>query len=80
MQKGRSKLIMIGAIFDTIKSAITSFTSALGDVFSGLESMFFTTTSGATVPTMLGTLLLIAAGVGIVYWAFRLIKSLVARA
>lgn len=71
---------MISAIFDTIKSAISAFTSALADVFSGLEGMFFTTTSGTTTPTMLGLLLLIGAGVGIVYWAFRLIKSLVIRA
>lgn len=73
-------LTMITAIFNTIKDAITGFTSALGDVFDGLQGLFVDTSAASPSLTFFGTLLLIAAGVGIVYWAFRMIKGLVQRA
>ena len=69
---------MIGAIFQTIATAITQFTSALTNVFNGLAGMFYDSTNSEM--TMLGTLLLIAAGVGIVYWGFGTIKGLIKRA
>lgn len=71
---------MIAAIFNAIKEGITGFTSALSDVFNGLESMFITTSGSTPTLTFLGTLILITAGVGIVYWAFRMIKGLISRA
>lgn len=72
---------MISAIFQAITDSVTGFTGALAGVFEGLEAMFVTTTSGgATQLTFLGILILVAAGVGIVYWAFRMIKGLISRA
>lgn len=68
---------MVSAIFTEVSNAITAFTSALSNAVGGVTSMFYDTTDGLTV---LGSLLLIAVGVGIVYWAFRLIKGLIRRA
>lgn len=74
---------IVSVIFEVIAAAITSFTSALTDAVSGITALFYVPagtgeTSGHM--TFLGVLLLIAAGVGIVYWCFRLIKGLVRRA
>lgn len=68
---------MISAIFQEVGSAVTAFTTALSNAVSGVTSMFYDATNGLTT---LGSLLLIAVGVGLVYWAFRLIKGLVRRA
>lgn len=71
---------MIGEMFEVIGEAITSFITALGSALSGVTSLFYTpasTTGGSGSFTILGTLMLIAVGVGVVYWAFRLIRSLV---
>lgn len=68
---------MISAIFQEVGSAVTAFTTALSNAVSGVTSMFYDATDGLTT---LGSLLLIAVGVGLVYWAFRLIKGLVRRA
>ena len=71
---------MIAEMFEVIGQAITSFITALGSALSGVTSLFYTPagtgeTSGSF--TVLGILMLVAVGVGIVYWAFRLIRSLV---
>lgn len=71
---------MISEMFEVIGEAITSFISALGTALSGVTSLFYTaptTTGGSGQFTVLGILLLIAVGVGVVYWCFRLIRSLV---
>lgn len=67
---------MVAHIFEVIASAITQFLSALTSSVTGITSLFYDSTNGMT---FLGTLLLIAVGVGIVYWAFNLIMSLVRR-
>lgn len=67
---------MVAHIFEVIAGAITQFLSALTSSINGITSLFYDATSGMT---FLGTLLLIAVGVGIVYWAFNLIMSLVRR-
>lgn len=73
---------MIGDIFGVITEAITAFANSLSQSVTSITGMFYTPgTAGANGQfTMLGTLLLIAAGVGLVYWAFRLIRGLVRRA
>lgn len=69
---------MISAIFTTISQAVTSFVSALGNAVSGVTSMFWDAeASGGGQLTVLGTLLLIASGVGLVYFGFRLIRGLI---
>ena len=63
---------MIGSLFQTITTTITQFGSCLGSALSSVTSMFY---DGEAL-TMLGTLGLIGVGIGLVYFAFRLIRSL----
>lgn len=71
---------MISAIFQAVTDAVTSFATSVGSAITSVTSMFITESSGTYSLTMLGTLLLIAVGVGLVFWGFRLIKGLVKRA
>ena len=68
---------MISVIFTAVSSAITGFSSALASAVSGVTAMFATESSGTYTLTMLGSLLCIGLGIGLVYWAFRTIRSLV---
>jgi len=72
---------MIAEIFQTIGEAITGFATALSSAVTSVAGMFYTPGSGdnAGQLTFLGSLLLIAVGVGVVYWVFRLIRGLIAR-
>lgn len=70
---------MIADIFTEVGSAITAFAQALASGVSSVTSMFYTTGENGGLTT-LGSLLLIAVGVGIVYWAFNLIRGLIKRA
>lgn len=63
---------MISTIFTTIQSVVTAYVGVLQNLFEGLVEIFYDGTS----LTLLGTLALIAVGVGIVAWAFGLVKSL----
>jgi hypothetical protein len=65
---------MIAKIFDTILEVVTEYTVILQNLFEGLVDIFYDNTT--TSLTLLGTLALIAVGVGIVAWAFGLVKSL----
>lgn len=71
---------MINAIFGAVTEAVTSFAQSVGNAVTSVASMFVTENSGTYSLTMLGTLLLIAVGAGLVFWAFRLIKGLIKRA
>lgn len=72
---------MISEIFATITQAITNFAQSLGSAVTNIASMFYDSTanSGAGELTFLGTLALIGVGVGVVYWAFRLIRGLISQ-
>jgi hypothetical protein len=65
---------MISEIFDTILDVVTEYTVILQNLFEGLVDIFYD--DATTSLTLLGTLALIAVGVGIVAWAFGLVKSL----
>lgn len=65
---------MIAAIFNAIQDGVTGFIGVIQTAFSGVGQIFI---SNENELTFLGTLMLIAAGVGIVYFGFRLVKSLV---
>lgn len=67
---------VISAIFNAVGTAITSFSTALASGVSSITSIFYTTGENAGL-TFLGVLLCIAMGVGVVYWAFRMIRSLI---
>lgn len=69
---------MIAEIFSTIGDAITAFASSLSKAVTAVAGMFYTTGENGGL-TFLGTLLLIAVGVGVVYWVFRLIRGLIGR-
>lgn len=69
---------MIAEIFETIGDAITAFASSLSSAVTSVASMFYTSGENGGL-TFLGTLLLIAVGVGVVYWVFRLIRGLIGR-
>lgn len=71
---------MVAEIFEAVGDAITGFAGAVASSVSSVTSMFITESSGTYALTTLGTLLLIAVGVGLVFWAFRLIKGLIKRA
>jgi hypothetical protein len=65
---------MIAEIFDTIVAVVTEYITVLQGLFEGLVEIFYD--DATTSLTLLGTLALIAVGVGIVAWAFGLVKSL----
>jgi len=71
---------MIAEIFEAVGEAISNFATCVASSVQSVTSMFITESSGTYSLTTLGTLLLIAVGVGLVFWAFRLIKGLVKRA
>jgi len=72
---------MIAAIFEAIGDIVTAFLAVLGDGVSGVTTMIWdpTLNTGAGGLTIFGTFLLIGFGVGIVYWAFGLVRGLVRR-
>ena len=65
---------MISAMFTEVAAAITSFSTVLAQSVTNVTALFYDATNGITP---LGSLLLIGVGVGLVYFAFRLIKGLV---
>ena len=73
---------IITTIFEVIGQAVTKFVAVLTNAVGSITEMFYVPAgSGETSGhmTFLGVLLLIVAGIGIVYWCFRLIKGLVKR-
>lgn len=66
---------IITAIFNSVGTAITSFSGSLSSAVSSITAMFWNAEGGTL--TFLGVLLTIAMGVGVVYWGFKLIKSLI---
>ena len=73
---------IVSTIFEVIGQAVSSFVATLTSAVNGITELFYVASDGTNPAhmTFLGTLLLIAAGVGIVYFCFRLIKGLVRKA
>ena len=67
---------LITVMFEVVVSVITNFITALTSSLNGIVSLFYVSDTGFT---FLGILILIAVGVGLVYWAFRLIRGLIAQ-
>ena len=69
---------MISDIFSTIGQAVTAFANQLASAITSITALFYTPgeSGAAGQMTFLGTLLLIAAGVGLVYWAFYVVRNL----
>lgn len=68
---------IITAIFGGASSVISGFTGMLGNSLTAVTALFYD--SATTSLTLLGVLSVIALGVGVVYWAFGLIRGLIAR-
>lgn len=64
---------MITAIFETIGTAITQFAAVLGNGFTSAVALVWS----GTALTPLGTLLLIGAAGGLVWFAVKMILKLV---
>lgn len=64
---------MIGALIQAIGTAITQFATALGGGMSSLVNIFY----DGTEITPVGNLVMIALGIGIVYWLFGWIRGLI---
>lgn len=71
---------MINDIFGAVGDAVTAFAGALSSSITSVTGMFYDASGTTPQLTVLGTLILIVVGVGLVYWAFRLIKGLLRRA
>ena len=72
---------MIDAIMSTLSTIVENFGNVLGKVFNGVTSIFYTAgADGAQGQlTFLGIILLISVGASLVYWAFKLITSLISK-
>jgi len=66
---------MIAAFFASLGTIVTGFLSVLGDAVEGVTVYIW----NGTALTTFGTFLLIGFGVGLVYWAFALVKGIVRR-
>lgn len=67
---------MIADLFTTIGSAITEFVKVIAAGFTSIMPIFYNATGEDKGFTLLGTLLVISAGVALVYWLFYFIRSL----
>jgi hypothetical protein len=63
---------MITSIFDTIADVVASMIDVVVTLFESLVGIFY----DGTDITLIGTLALIGAGVGLVYWAFDTVRGL----
>lgn len=63
---------MITSIFDTIADVVSSMINVVVTLFESLVGIFY----DGTDITLIGTLALIGAGVGLVYWAFDTVRGL----
>lgn len=72
---------MIDAIMTTLSTIVENFGNVLGKVFNGVTSIFYTAAAegGSGQLTFLGIILLISVGASLVYWAFKLITSLISK-
>ena len=65
---------MVQDIFGVISSAVSQFASVLQTGITALTSIVYDTSGTTPQVTFVGTLLLIAVGMAIVYWIFRLLS------
>ena len=65
---------MVQSIFETIGDVLTEYVTAISGVFQNLINIFYNAETGLT---LMGTLVLIGVGIGIVVWAFNLVRNLI---
>lgn len=65
---------MVADIFKTIGDVIAGYVDAISDMFTSLIAIFYVEGTGLT---LIGTLLLLAVGIGIVVWGFNMVVNLI---
>lgn len=70
---------MVSGIFQVLGEIVSAFAALVVDLFEAVVSIFYTAGTGSDPGqlTIVGTLALIGAGVGLVMWGFRFIRSLI---
>lgn len=68
----------VSDLFGYITQGVTSFVQSLGQAFTSVTALFWTTGENAG-PTFVGMLMLVSIGAGLIYLAFNLIRGLVRR-
>lgn len=66
---------MIGEILEKLGEVVTGFVEVIMNGLGSILSSLYDSTTGIT---LLGSLFVITGGVGIVYWAIRMIRNLFA--
>lgn len=64
---------MVADVFEVIGDAVSGMVATLTSGITGITSLIYDSTAGNF--TFLGSMLLIAVGVALVYWIFRLIRG-----
>ena len=67
---------MVTDIFAVIGQVISNFVASLISAVNGLIPLIYDTSGTTPQFTFVGTMLLIAVGMGLVYWVFRLLRGL----
>ena len=65
---------MVAEIFTTIGEVIAGYVAAISNMFTSLIAIFYVQETGLT---LIGTLLLLAVGIGIVVWGFNMVVNLI---
>lgn len=65
---------MVGSIFETLGDVIAGYVGAISEMFSSLIAIFYVEQTGLT---LIGTLLLLAVGIGVVVWGFNMVVNLI---
>ena len=64
---------MVTKIIEVVTSWVTAFTTMFVDIFENLVKIFYTAEGGIT---LIGTLALAGLGIGLVFFAYRVIRKL----
>ena len=64
---------MINQILQTVTGWVTGFTTMFVDIFESLVKIFYTAEGGIT---LVGSLSLAGLGIGLVYFAYKVIRRL----
>lgn len=69
---------MVSAVISTVQSWVTSFATMFVSIFESLVGIFYKAgeSGGAGSLTLVGTLALAGLGIGLVYFAYRVIRNL----
>jgi len=67
---------LVSDIFAAIGESVTGGATALTSAISSITAMFYASGTGLT---FLGTLSLIAVGMGLLYWGFGLVRGLISK-